>query len=207
MLQEWANTAAKQLNILCEVTKETLETCKGEEPQNYKQLIEDLKDAEDVRRKEAKILEERTLLRTKFGRRFSDLDTPWDEILSILDWTRKVQALFGSTPIPEPFTSIVSRGAEYAPPNSDLIKNDEAALNSLAALEARFETELTYQNQKLQEMSLETIRNRVKWLRERVDDLQVWIDFKNTKHLFSLRGLDAFFDRLTKNSPSSPSAC
>jgi len=204
MLQEWANTAAKQLNILCELTKETLETCKGEEPQNYKQLMEDLKDAEDVRRKEAKILEERTLLRTKFGRRFSDLDTPWDEILSILDWTRKVQALFGSTPIPEPFTSIVSRGAEYAPPNTDLIKNNEAALNSLAALEARFETELTYQSQKLQEMSLETIRDRVKWLRERVDDLQVWIDFKNTKHLFSLRGLDAFFDRLTKNPPPAP---
>ena len=59
MLQEWANSVEKHLGALCEITEETLKTNKGEEPQNYKQLIADLKDAENVRKKEAEILGER----------------------------------------------------------------------------------------------------------------------------------------------------
>jgi hypothetical protein len=203
MLQEWANSVEKQLGALCEITEETLKTNKGEEPQNYKQLIADLKDAENVRKKEAEILGERALLQTKFGFRFSGLETHWEEILSVLHWTRKLQTLFGSSSIPDLFADIVSRGAAYAPSNTDLIKHDDTALKALATLEARFETELTYQGQRLQEMSLEAIQSRVRWLRERVDDLQVWVDFKEAKKLFSLRGLTAFFDRLVKNPPQA----
>ncbi len=204
LLQEWASSLEKQLTVLCEMTNETLKTSRGKEPQNYKQLIDDLKDAENVRKKEAEILGEKVFLQTKFGFRFAGLETRWEEILSVLHWTRKLQTLFGSSPIPELFADIVSRGAAYAPSNSDLIKHYDAALKSLAALESRFETELTYQGQRLQEMSLEAMQDRVKWLRERVDDLQVWVDFKETKKLFSLRGLTAFFDRLvTKPPPAS----
>jgi hypothetical protein len=201
MLLEWASSVGYQLGVLCEITDETLKTSKGEEPQNYKQLIADLKDAEEVRKKEAEILGERELLQTKFGVRFSGLETCWEEILSVLNWTRKIQTLFGSSPIPEPFAAIVTLGATYAPSNSDLIRRYDAALESLAALESRFETAPTYQGKKLQEMSLEAIQDKVRWLRERVDDLQVWIDFKDVKNLFSLRGLTQFFDRLIKNSP------
>jgi hypothetical protein len=200
-LQEWASSVETRLVALCELTKETLKTSKGEEPQNYKQLIDDLKDAESVRRKEAEILGEQELLQRKFGFRFSGLETRWEEILSVLNWTRKLQASFGSSPIPESFAEVVSLGAANTPSNSGLIRCDDAALRSLAVLESRFETELTYQGQKLRQMSLETIQERVKWLRERVDDLQVWCDFQETKHLFSVRGLSTFFDRLTKNPP------
>jgi hypothetical protein len=201
MLQEWASMVEKQLAVLCETTKETLKTRKGEEPQNYKQLIADLKDAEQVRKKEAEVLGERELLQEKFGFRFSGLETPWEEIISVLQWTEKLQALFGSSPIPESFAHIVSLGAALAPSNSELIRHYDLALKSLAALESRFETELTYQGQKLQDLSLEAMQGRVTWLREHVDDLQVWVDFKEYKRLFSLRGLSAFFDRLVKNPP------
>ena len=201
MLQEWANSVEKHLSALYEITQETLKTNKGEEPQNYKQLIYDLKDAEDVRKKEAKFLGERELLLTKFGFRFSGLETRWEEILSVLRWTRKVQTLFGSSPIPESFAKIISLGAAHAPSDSDLVRHYDASLKSLATLEARFDTELTYQGRKLQEMSFEAIQGRVKLLRERVDDLQVWVDFKDAQNLFSQRGLTAFFDRLVKSSP------
>jgi hypothetical protein len=201
MLRDWASSVENQLCILCEITEETLKTSKGEEPQNYKQLIDDLKDAEDVRKKETGILGESELLQTKFGFRFSGLETCWEEILSVLHWTRKVQTLFGSSPIPELFANIVSLGAAHAPSNSDLIGHYDAALKSLAALESRFETEPTYQDQRLYEMSLEAIQDKVRWLRERVDDLQVWVDFKDVKNLFSLRGLIPFFNRLIKKPP------
>jgi hypothetical protein len=203
MLQDWASSIEKQLVILCEITRETLKTSKGAAPQNYKQLTGDLKDAEQVRKKEAAFLGEQEILQTKFGSRFAGLETSWEEILSVLNWTKRLRTLFGSSRVPEAFADVVSRGAEHAPSNSDLISRYDATVKSLAALESRFETELTYQGQKLQELSLEAMRGRIKWLRERVDDLQVWVDFKETKHAFSLNGLSAFFDRLTQNPPSA----
>jgi hypothetical protein len=201
LLQEWTSALEEQLTVLCELTKETLKTSRGEEPQNYKQLVDDLKDAENVRKKEAEILGERHLLQTKFGYRFSGLETNWEEILSVLHWTRKLQAFFGASPIPESFAAIVSLGATQAPSNSELISKYDDTLKALAAFESRFENELTYQGQKLQKLSLKTLHDRVKWLREHVDDLQVWVDFKDVKHQFSLRNLSAFFDRLVKNPP------
>ena len=201
MLQDWASSAEKHLADLCEITKETLKTNKGEEPQNYKQLITDLKKAENVRKKEAEILDDRELLQKKFGLRFSGLETRWEEILSVLNWTRKLQTLFGSSPIPEGFGEIVSLGTVHAPSNSELIRHYDSTIKSLAALESRFETELAYKGQKLQKMNIEAMQYMLKWLRERVDDLQVWVDFKETRRLFSIRGLSEFFDRLVKNPP------
>ena len=201
MLQDWASSVEQQLIVLCEITRETLKTSKGEAPQNYKQLIADLKDSEQVRKKEAAFLREHELLQEKFGFRFADLETNWEEILSVLHWTKKLRTLFGSAGVPEAFAGAVSRGAESAPSNSDLISRYDSTVKALAALESRFETELTYRGQKLQALSLEAMQNRIKWLREHVDDLQVWIDFKETEYTFSMRGLSAFFDRLVANPP------
>src|SRR5208337_4377468 len=58
LIEEWASETEKQLSSLCELTKDALATSK-EEPKSYKQLLEDLKNAEDVRRKEAGIVGEK----------------------------------------------------------------------------------------------------------------------------------------------------
>ncbi|MEM2107882.1 MAG: DUF3320 domain-containing protein [Candidatus Bathyarchaeia archaeon] len=201
MLQEWARAIERQLTALCESTKETLKTNKSGALPNYKKLIADLKDAENVRKKEATLLEEVLHLQAKFGFRFAGLETCWEEILSVLHWTKKVQAAFGSSSIPELFAYVISRGADYAPSNSNLIKYYDEALRALAALESRFETTPIYQDKKLQDFGLEAIQNKIRLLRERVDDLQVWVDFKEVRNLFELEGLSAFFARLVKNSP------
>jgi hypothetical protein len=41
-------------------------------------------------------------------------------------------------------------------------------------------------------------RTHPSMLRDRVDDLQVWIDYKDVKNRFTLRGLDPFFNRLVE---------
>ncbi len=203
LLREWAQAVERQLGVLYEITTETLDTCKGEAPENYKQLIADLKDAERVRKKEAEFLEESPLLQKKFGGRFSDLDTNWDEILAVLDWTKKFQELFGSSNIPEPLVDIIAGGAECAPSNSGVTSSLKATLETLAAFESRYENPPTFQGKKLEETSLKSLHDRMEWLRERVDDLQVWIDFKALKNQFSLRGLDTFFERITRNQPAA----
>jgi hypothetical protein len=89
----------KQLNILCTLTNVTLATSKNE-PQNYKKLIEDLKNAEDIRKKEAQIISEKVQLQEKFGTRFQQLETNWQEIVTVLEWCKMVQAAFIDIPVP-----------------------------------------------------------------------------------------------------------
>ena len=202
-LRQWAAEAEKQLILLFEATRGVLETCRKEEPHNYEQLLDDLKNAENVRRQENEFHSQRVSLQTRFGSRFFDLETDWQQILSVLEWTRKFQDLFGSNNVPEPLVNIVSQGPEHAPDMLDLVKRNDEALKTLSALESRFETEPTYQGQSLRGLSVDSILGRVAALRDRADDLRLWIDFKDVRTRFSTMGLEAFFNRLAEQPPSA----
>ena len=80
LLEEWATETEKLLTPLCSVTKDTLTVAKVE-PQNYKQLIGDLKNAEEIRKKEAQIVGEKAQLQEKYGSRFQELQTNWQDIV------------------------------------------------------------------------------------------------------------------------------
>ena len=201
-LEEWANQTARQLTPLYELTKEGMYSVNREEPQNYAQLLQDLKLSEKVRKKEAGILNEKEILQHRFGLRFLDLNTNWPEILTVLHWTKKAQSYFGSVAIPEAFAQIVSQGPAGAPRREEMLKLYDATPRVLSNLELRFETGAYYQGQRLQSMELETVHNKVKGLRDRVDDLQIFIDFKETKSRFALFNLDAFFNRLVDQRPT-----
>jgi len=197
LLEEWANETEKQLNPLYILTKETLATSR-QEPQSYKQLLEDLTNAEDIRKKEAAIIGEKAQLQAKFGSRFHELETNWEDIVTVLEWAKKVQAAFQDSHVPEAYASLAAQGPVAAPSNTELNQKNEATLKVLIGFEARFETEMKYQNLKLRDLEIEVIVERIQALRDRVDDLQVWIDFKDIKNRFALRGLDPFFARLSE---------
>jgi len=201
-LEEWAVDVEKQLAPLSILTKETLSTAKTS-PKTYKQLLEDLANAEEVRRKEATITGERSQLQIKYGSRFNELETNWTDIIYVLEWVKRVQTLFGDIAVPETFALIAANGPSKAPSDAKLNRHYENTLQSIAAFEARFETELTYQNQKLRNLPLYVIYERLKALRERVDELQIWIDFKDLRNRFSLRGLGGFFERLVEQKTPS----
>ena len=197
LLEEWATETEKQLTALCAVTRDTLATSK-QEPQTYKQLIQDLHDAEEIRKKEAQIIGEKAQLQEKYGSRFQELQTNWQDIVTVLEWSKKVQAAFGDIPVPQAFADIAAKGSTAAPSNTELTQRTNAALKVLTDFESRFETEVRYQNQKLNDLEIKVISERIKALRDRVDEVQVWIDFKDTKNRFTLRGLDGFFGRLAE---------
>ncbi len=202
LLEEWTNETEKQLNPLCTLTKDTLATSK-QEPQNYKQLIEDLKNAEEIRKKEAQIVGEKVQLQEKYGNRFQELETNWQDIVSVLEWCKKVQGAFGDIPVPQAFADLAAQGPTAAPSNTELTQQNEASLKILADFEKRFETEMKYQNQKLKDLEIKVISERIQALRDRVDDVQVWIDFKDAKNRFNLRNLDQFFSRLVEQHISA----
>ena len=107
----------------------------------------------------------------------------------MLEWVQKVQAAFGDIPVPEAYAEIAAKGPTAAPSNTELIAKRDASLKVLAEFGKRFESEMRYQNQKLIDCEIKVIEERIKALRDRVDDLQVWIDYKDTKNRFALRGL------------------
>ncbi len=202
MLEEWTNETEKQLNLLSTLTKDTLTTSK-QEPQNYKQLIEDLKNAEEIRKKEAQIVGEKVQLQEKYGNRFQELKTNWQDIVAVLEWCKKVQEAFGDIPVPQAFADLAAQGPTAAPSNTELTQQNEASLKILADFDKRFETEMKYQNQKLKDLEIKVISERIQALRDRVDDVQVWIDFKDAKNRFNLRNLDQFFSRLVEQHISA----
>lgn len=197
LIEDWTVGVEKQLLPLCSITKDTLLPSKVE-PANYKQLIEDLNNSEGIRKKEAQITGEKAQLHEKYGLRFKELETDWQDILTVLEWVKKVQDIFGEIPVPEAFAEIASKGSIAAPSNSQLIRNRDETLNVLYEFEKRFENELSYQNQPLKNLEVKTIRERIQHLRDCVDELQIWIDFIDVKNRFTLRGLDKFFDRLVE---------
>ncbi len=202
LVEEWAHETEKQLNPLNNLTNQTLITCKHE-PQTYKLLLEDLKNADEIRKKEAQIIGEKVQLQEKFGNRFQELETNWQEILVVLEWSKKVQASFADIAVPQTFADIASRGPTAAPSNTELIQRKDASLKVLADFEKRFETEMKYQNQRVKNLEIKVISGRIQAFRERVDDVQVWIDFKDAKNRFALRNIDLFFNRLIEQHISA----
>jgi very-short-patch-repair endonuclease len=197
-LKEWAEETEKPLNRLLMSTRDVMETWKHE-PKNYQQLLIDLKTAEDVRKKENEFSSQTPFLKAKFGSRFAEFDTDWADILNVLEWTKKAQVVYGSTDMPEAFVEIVASGPEHVRFNVDLVQLFDGVTKGLFALESRFD-DLTVQGQKLHESSLEAAFSKVVSLRDRVDDLRVWIDFKDIKDNFSLMGLAPFFAKLNENA-------
>ena len=203
VLEEWAAETEKQFNPLIALTKDTLTTAR-QEPQTYRQLIQDLKNSEDIRKKEAQIVGEKVQLKEKFGIRFQELETNWKEIVAVLEWSKKVQAAFIDIPVPQAFADLAAQGASGAPSNTELIQRKDSSLKVLADFNKRFETEMKYQNQPLKDLEIKVISERIQALRDRVDDVQVWIDYKDAKNRFALRNLDQFFGRLVEQRISAP---
>ena len=202
LVEEWANETEKQLIPLNNLTNQTLTTCKHE-PQNFKLLIEDLKNAEDIRKKETQIIGEKVQLQEKFGSRFQQLETNWQEIVEVLEWSKKVQAAFADIPVPQAFADNAAQGPTATLSNTELTQRKDASLKVIIDFEKRFEHEMKYQNQSLKDLEIKVISERIQALRDRVDDVQVWIDFKDTKNRFALRNLDLFFNRLAEQRISA----
>jgi hypothetical protein len=201
-LEDWATEIERHLIPLCNQTRDVIAASKME-PENYKQLIQDLKDTEEVLKKEAQIVGEKLLLQEKYGRRFQGLETSWEDIIAVLEWCKKVQSAFIDVPVPQVFAEIAAQGSKAAPSETALINSRDASLKVLSDLERRFDRELNFQNQRLKDLKIQVIGKRIQAFRDRVDDLQIWIDFIDVKNHFTLRSLESFFNRLVEQKVSA----
>jgi hypothetical protein len=197
-LEDWASEIEKHLSVIFEQIKQVIAASEVE-PSNFKQLLGDLKTAEKIHKKETQILVENAQLQARFGERFKGLETDWDNIIGLLEWCKKVQAAFESVLVPPAFALLAAQGPTQAPLTSELISKRDASLRVLTDFEQRF----TDQNKNLKDFEISKISERLNSLIERVDDLQVWIDFKVLKNDFALMGLEKFFGGLIEKRIAS----
>jgi superfamily I DNA and/or RNA helicase/very-short-patch-repair endonuclease len=200
-LEQWATELENKLSTLCLLTDEPIRMRKTKNPTNYTELLNEIKRSELVRQKEQEFKNIQDLLKTKFGFRFSDLNSNWTEIISVLEWTKKIQEFFNEIPISKEFAQILFKGPNCAPSNADLSARNNATLGLLNKFEARFEKKLIFKTKPLKNLDLNELFSRIKEYRDRVDDLQLWIDFKKIRNIYSETGLSSFFNLLIENKP------
>ena len=204
-LKQWTTELERLLSTLCILTDEPIKTQRKEikTNTNYKELLSELKRSELVREKENEIKKNQEKLEKKFGLRFNGLNSNWNEIISVLEWTKKIQELFADISISNKFAQTLFKGPEYAPSSNNLSNSNDITLELLSKFESRFETNLKFKTKALCALELEELVDRITAFRERIDDLQLWIDFKNIKIMFSELGLCSFFNQLVDSRPDS----
>jgi superfamily I DNA and/or RNA helicase/very-short-patch-repair endonuclease len=202
-LNQWALELENKIYTLCILTDEPIKMRKIKKPKNYTELLGELKRAELVRKKEQEVKNDHYILKPKFGFRFLGLNSNWNEIISLLKWTKKIQELFNHVSIPKEFAQRLFKGPTYALSTVDISTYSDATLRFLAKFESRFEEKLVYKAKPLCELDLKTLYCRIKEIQDRVDDLQLWVDFKKIRNSFSKAGLSSFFSLLVENRPST----
>lgn len=225
-IERWAREIGTPLDFLCRLTEQLLNTCIGEPPTDYRAILADLERLEKLVEVESGLAAESERLRSQFGARYNGVDADWANVLAALDWTGRVRKLFGPRAIPDRFRLIASQGTTAVPSNGKLTHAYQATKLLLESLEAQFDLPtppeerpgplqasedilnthperrgLTHRSVAFRELTLEGLRERLRALRSRVDDLQTWIDFKILVERFADAGLGGFLERLNATPP------
>lgn len=221
--EQWLQELEIPLSALCNYIEQVFNTCYGELPTDFLTIIQDLQSLDKIREIKALITTESKRLQDEFGRRYSVMETAWDDVLTSLNWTRKVRELFGSRLIPEAFIDFVIKGAIPAPQNSTLNKIYSQTKELLSAFEDKFKTSSSiiekpgflttaveklenhlkplapaYKGTSLHELTFELLKEGLQLFHSRIDDIQTWIDFKAIEKKFYEEKLHEFFSKLIK---------
>lgn len=201
-LDAWAAQLAGPLRELLATVEAALAHRRGAEPVTLVGLLADLGEKDELRAVQTQVEKESGRLRQAFGRRFRGVGTPWAEVLEALEWTRVMRELFGTRPLPSAFVSVASRGGAESPPAAPLAAGLAEADQSLTALEQRFsEPHPTLRGERVRDLPLDALAVRVSTLRERLDELQFWIDYVRAVRQAEEAGLADFLSELHKALP------
>lgn len=200
-LQSWLAVVLERFVALDTATDET-GAAWVTAPKHYSQLISDLKKAEKLRKDQLEFLSRSDQLRKSYGSRFNGLDTEWTKIIELLEWTSQFKDAFGLPEIPTKTVLMVSGGTADVVLDSSFHKALLDLFESKKILESNFEDSLkpSPENEK---QEIRFLHLRVLLLRQRLDDLQVWVDFKAVREELKKEGLSEFFEMLYERPPSA----
>ena len=143
------------------------------------------------------VKQESDRLKIVYGDRFIGLQTEWQDILHGLEWTKKLRDHFDNQPIPNIMLEKALLGSRVAP-NVNSIKGRVTSFhNAFAQFEKHFEQGYPrIGSVALKECPFEMQRIRLAEMRERIGEIQDWIDYQSLKEDFDHSGLLSLFTEL-----------
>ncbi|MBS7619881.1 DUF4011 domain-containing protein, partial [Candidatus Bathyarchaeota archaeon] len=192
-VSSWAEELNERLVHVITLSADALATRISKHPPNYRRLISDLREAEALQTFESTVEALREENSKDFGRKFRGIDTDWDEIKKSIDWTRKVRSILRSE-VPKPLIAAVSEEAEedLQHPDFSLL---EKVYSAIDAINERFEKPLWKDPKSLDLFELES---KLMKLLSRIEDLRIWVDYKDLERSLEEAGLGRFRSELVQ---------
>ena len=192
-VEDWANEALDRLSRLERASAEALATRIGDHPATFRELVADLRNLEEIQSFEDEVEDRSDELAEVYGGLYSGLGTDWDKILSAIGWTtRFVRTL--TSGVPKMLKNAVSEGGGSLPPDPLIAEKWGRISSSLDDLEGRFEP--PSRPNPREALVVSDLKKGLGSLRSRIDDLQIWVDFKSLRKRLEEEGLGEFLDRV-----------
>jgi very-short-patch-repair endonuclease len=203
-LQQYAKDLQASLNQFGSLADPVLARAKSPPPDAVT-LVEDLKQAERMTALEASEEHDRQKWAERFGPAFRGVATDWNALRKALAWVIRVRDLFASRSLSVPtaeFVQLAAAGPGASGAAREVRNAQEQLEQALHGLEVRFEPPAPlFQGKKLAELLLDTLKQRLATLKERVGELADWIDLRQLRSRFEHLGLSVFWDGLQKEKP------
>ena len=190
---EWSYEVSERLNRLEQVSAEALATRLSDIPSTYEDLIMDLKTVEKLQLFEVEVGEDEEKYREVFGGLYDGLHTDWDKVIRAVAWTTQLIRSQTHGLSDELKNAVVEEGGPV-PPDPLITERWGRISKNLMDLKDRFSPPLITNPNDL--LDLNELKDRLTILRDRIDELQVWVDFKSTGKRLQGEGLGEFIDRL-----------
>lgn len=179
-LDDWASLVSTSLNVLNGVVDQMVAADRSFPADTFHQVADDLRRLEGIRQIERGIAEQSDRLHRAYGARFQGLDTDWPEVLAALAWCSEVATHFGYEPLPADFVDICTTSGLHRPdvPSYDAaLSKCRSGLDDLCKLFV--DGRPRYDGRYLLDLRRREIADAVQRLRNRLDDLQVWLDYQD----------------------------
>jgi len=201
-IRHWAQSLHAPLHELCTLAQQVLAHHKAPDTLLFPTLKKGFEKNEELIKMQTLLDNEAEQLKQTFGWRFDGMSTEWKRILAAMEWTRKLRELFGTRPLSEKLIKWSSQPGIDTPPVETLVARYESYAKHLSDLEASFDApEPKFGGSPLRKLPLGMLFSRLVEMRERIDDLQAWTDYKRLAEQFEKTSLSEFLKQLHKNPP------
>lgn len=163
------------------------------------EILSDLDALVSLRKIEIEVKQESDRLKIIYGDRFIGLQTEWQNILHSLEWTKKLRDHFNGHPTPNILLEKVQLGSKVAP-NVNSIKGKFLSFyDAFTQLEKNFEQGYPCLGVVvLKDCAFEMQRTRLAEMRDRIEEIQDWIDYQNLREDFDNSGFSGLFTELIR---------
>ena len=168
------------------------------------QIIEKFNQAEKLRIFERQIDVESQELKKEFGNMFIGVETDWKTIINGLSWAKEFFSLTKDSILPNDFICNISKGGRTSSEEvSDLEQSLQKLRGLIKTLSDSFDNAANYFSRiNFFSMSIDEMKEKIKELINRIDDLQLWFEYANGLLEMTKTGLDIFVEKIYANPPS-----